>query len=364
MHKISEPQVLPLDHAAAHRKRVMLVDDDPIFRRITGAYLEVQGYEVFEAENGLEGLKFLREYEPDLVLCDLSMPVLNGVEFVEEVSIAYPSIPMIVVSATESIADVAKVVKCGIKDFLTKPISNPNNLRDAIESTLEDSDNHLSDQRDFSSQWFRVDGAEMPEEQELHWHLEYLEQNPIAAKDFLLALLPAKDTTQGDWKCSYRLLQSTDVMPLVFDYAWLMSGQFVFYLIDSDTAHGSATTLLVRALFHDYLRGLKSQSADLKDIADILEKGINCAECAAPIDAVFGIANVAEGTVSLLPAGLEARFSGKDGSRQVTPSRRLGESCASNHQIADLMIHNRCSVSSSRLGTSSFSLDIIDITRN
>ncbi|HAS63685.1 MAG TPA: two-component system response regulator [Vibrio sp.] len=362
MHKISEAQVLPSGDVALQRKRVMLVDDDPIFRRITGAYLEAQGYEVFEAEDGLEGLKFLKECEPDLVLCDLSMPILNGVEFVEEVSIAYPSIPMIVVSATESIADVAKVVKCGIKDFLTKPISNPDNLRDAIESSLEDADSHLSDQRDIATQWFRVDGAEMPEEQELHWHLEYLEQNPIAAKDFLLALLPDKETSQGDWKCTYRLLQSTDVMPLVFDYAWLMSGQFVFYLVDSnsETENGAATTLLVRALFHDYLRGLKSQSTDLIDIAGMLEKGIECAECAAPINAVFGIANVVERTVSILPAGLDVRFASENGSQQVNPSRRLGDKCTSNQQLTDLKINSRCSIRTSRMGTSSFTLEIVD----
>ncbi|GAK84941.1 response regulator [Vibrio ponticus] len=273
---------------------------------------------------------------------------------------------MIVVSATESIADVAKVVKCGIRDFLTKPISNPNNLVDAIESTLEDTDNHLSDQRDFSSQWFRVDGAEMPEEQELHWHLDYLEQHPIAAKDFLLALLPETDTTQGSWKCSYRLLQSTDVMPLVFDYAWVMNGQFVFYLIDSDndSGHGPATTLMVRALFHDYVRGLRSQNANLRDLVDILEKGIGCTDCAEPIDAVLGIANVADGTVSILPAGLDVTFADHvNPSTQLNAGASLGERSMRNHKLLDVIIGKRCTLSSSRLGTSSFALDITDTSK-
>ncbi|WP_194435918.1 response regulator [Vibrio fluminensis] len=367
MHKISQARLLPAGSVSAQKRRIMLVDDDPIFRRITSAYLEAQGFEVVEAEDGLQGLKYLRDLEPDLVLCDLSMPVLNGVEFVEEVSVAYPSLPMIVVSATESIADVAKVVKCGIKDFLTKPISNPNNLVDAIESTLEDADNYLIDQRDFSSQWFRVDGAELPEEQELHWHLDYLESHPIAAKDFLLALLPEKDTSQGSWRCSYRLLQSTEVMPLVFDYAWVMNGQFVFYLIDSDmeSGHGAATTLLVRALFHDYVRGLKSQNANLRDLVDIIEKGMACTECAAPIDAVFGIANVADGTVSILPAGLDVSLvANSDSAIRPESGRRLGERALRNQRLSDVTIGRRCTINSSRLGTSSFSLDISDVSKN
>ncbi len=60
---------------------IMLVDDDPIFRRVTSGYLTAQGYEVMEAENGLDGLQKLRTAEPDLILCDIAMPVLDGIEF-------------------------------------------------------------------------------------------------------------------------------------------------------------------------------------------------------------------------------------------------------------------------------------------
>ena len=69
-----------------NQKLIMLVDDDPIFRKVTSAYLESQGFKVVEAENGLEALQQLRECHPDLVLCDLSMPVLDGIEFVRQVA--------------------------------------------------------------------------------------------------------------------------------------------------------------------------------------------------------------------------------------------------------------------------------------
>ncbi|MCW8333008.1 response regulator [Vibrio sp. SCSIO 43135] len=346
---------------ALSQKLIMLVDDDPIFRRITTGYLEAQGYKVTEAENGLEGLKQLRVEQPDLILCDLSMPVLDGIEFVEEVSLEYPSLPLIVVSATDEMSDVAKALRYGIKDFLPKPIGDHQNLSDAIENTLDDSFDHMSDQRDFSTQWFRVDGGgDLPEEQELHWHLEYLQNNPSAAKDLLHALLPDKDTSQGVWKCNYRLLQSTEMMPLVFDYAWLMNGQFAFYLVDSssDDERGVATTLLVRALFHDYLRNLKCFNADLKDIADIVEKGIACSECASPIKALFGIADLSEGTVSILPAGLDGQWSNGYQSQHIPGGVRLGENCAKNFVTASLPINTACQLSLSKLGTSSFSLDI------
>jgi len=354
-----EPQLMP---KSIGKKLIMLVDDDPIFRRITSGYLSAQGYEVMEAENGLDGLKKLRMSEPDLVLCDLSMPVLDGIEFVEEVSLEYPSLPLIVVSATDEMSDVAKALRYGIKDFLAKPIGNHDHLGCAIESTLEDTTNHIADNRDFSSQWFRVDGGgDIPEEQELHWHLDFLRNNPNAARGLLHALLPENDTSQGAWKCSYRLLQSTDSMPLVFDYAWLMNGQFAFYLVDSSNGDGCvASTLLVRALFHDYLRNLRNFSADLKDLADILEKGIECSPCSnsVSVSALFGVADLSDGTLSILPAGLDSQWSNGYMTQHIAAGVNLGENCLKNFITKDLIIHTGCQISLGKIGSSSFTLDI------
>ncbi|EOX4943912.1 response regulator [Vibrio alginolyticus] len=344
-----------------NQKLIMLVDDDPIFRKVTNAYLESQGFKVVEAENGLEALQQLRECQPDLILCDLSMPVLDGIEFVEEVSLEYPYMPLIVVSGTDEMSDVAKALRFGIKDFLPKPIGNYEHLSQAIENTLEDTDSHFSEQRDFSSQWFRVDdGGEIPDEQELYWHLEYLQQNPSAARDLLQALLPEKDAAQGDWRCSYRLLQSTDVMPLVFDYRWLMNGQFAFYLVDSASQanDGVATTLLVRALFDDYLRNLKSFSADLKGMVGIIEKGIECSECAGAVDAVFGVADLASSSVSILPAGLDSHWSDGNTNQHIAAGNRLGGGSMKNFITRDLPLSVAGQLSIGCLGSSSFSLSI------
>tara|TARA_Y100001956_G_scaffold75731_1_gene84001 strand:- start:3126 stop:4226 length:1101 start_codon:yes stop_codon:yes gene_type:complete len=360
MHKTIEVAPSDVPTIAPGEKLVMLVDDDPIFRRITSGFLLSQGYKVVEAENGLDGLRKLRSAEPDIIMCDLAMPVLDGIEFVEEVSLEYPSLPLIVVSATDDMSDVAKALRYGIKDFLPKPIGNYEHLVCAIENTLDDSDNHLSDQRDFASQWFRVDSGDVPEEQELHWHLEFLQENRSAAKDLLHALLPDRDTSQGDWKCSYRILQSTEVMPIVFDYAWLMNGQFAFYIVDSasEGEHGAATTLLIRALFHDYLRNLKCFNADLKDIAYLLEKGIKCSQCSTPVKALFGVADLSEGTLSLLPAGLDCQWSNGYISQHIQAGVSLGDNCIKNFITDELPIQSACQIALSCLGSSSFTLDI------
>lgn len=362
MYKTHSQTVMTSAREATQPKLIQLVDDDPIFRRITSAYLQSQGYRVVESENGLQGLKQLREYQPDIVLCDLSMPVLNGIEFVEEVSLEYPSLPMIVVSATAEMSEVAKALRFGIKDFLPKPIGDYQHLAESIENTLEDSKNHLADQRDFSSQWFRVDGGgELPDEQELHWHLTYLEENPNAALSLLHALLPDKDTSLGDWRFSYKLLQSTDVMPLVFDYRWLINGQFAFYIVDSASVEkqGVATTLLIRALFDDYLRNVRGFSADLKDIAEIVERGIRHADYACPVNALFGLADVVDGRVEILPAGLDSRWSSGFINQHIAAGNRLGNHSLRNFITKELQIGSGSQLSVGCIGSASFSLTMM-----
>ena len=65
------------EQALLEDKDVLIVEDDPVFRTMLSGFLSSQGCHVREAENGLEGLKALRDGMPDILLCDLAMPVLN-----------------------------------------------------------------------------------------------------------------------------------------------------------------------------------------------------------------------------------------------------------------------------------------------
>ncbi|MCF4174691.1 response regulator [Vibrio sp. McD22-P3] len=345
-----------------HSARIMVVDDDPVFRTVTRNFLEATGHQVTEAGDGLEALKLLSIKEPDLVLCDLAMPLLTGMEFTEEVRVEYPSLPVIVISATGDMADVAKALRMGVKDFLTKPIGDYKHLTESINVVLEESSSSC-EQSDFVSRWFRIEESEedgSQEEQELHWHLQYLQQNPNAARELLTALLPEKDSALGAWRSSYRLLQSANTLPLVFDYTWLMSGQMAFYLVDASSSdHGGvASTLLVRTLFDDYVRRLHHNSVDLKDLARNIEKGMQCSCAAYPVEAVFGVIDLSEGTISVLPAGLDCRWENSQAHFNISGSNRLGENCLSNFMTKDLAVLEGGKLSLSRVGSSSFSWEV------
>jgi CheY-like chemotaxis protein len=344
---------------------VMVVDDDAIFRRILTSYLGSNGYRVLEAEDGLDGLKLLRSEIPDLVICDISMPVLDGIEFVEEVCWEYPSLPMIVVSATEEMSDVARALRFGIKDFLTKPIPDMDHLEQAINNTLEDAETNDSTQRDFASQWFHVDeSGDLPEEQELHWHLEHLQKNPSMARDLLEALLPDRETKVGRWQCTYRLLQSSAALPLVFDYAWVMDGHFVFYLVDSASGgkQSVATTLLLRALFNEHLRNNKSDTIDLNLLMGAVEKGIACSEYASSINALFGAVDMTDSSIVVHSAGLESVWSSGGKSDHLINGVKLGEGCLGNKSDKLFILNNAGQLAMNKVGTSSFCLDICQNT--
>lgn len=341
-------------------KTVMLVDDDAVFRRFISAVLEKEGYSVVEAEHGLDGLQQLREHVPDIIICDISMPILDGIEFAEEVSWEYPDIPMIVVSATDDMSDVAKALRFGIKDFLTKPITIPNHLMSAIANILDDDSKHSSISRDFSSQWFRVgEQGDIPEDNELHWHLNYLKDNPNAARELLTALLPNRDSKQGDWHCSYNLLQSLESMPLVFDYAWLIDGQFAFYLVDStaDDGCGVGSALLIRALFNDCLRH-QEFAIKTADFVARLEQGIECTECAAKVGAIFGVVDMTDCSIEIIPAGLEAIWTDGQKSFHILPGNKLGDSCVDNDVLKSLPVGVNSKLTLANIGVSHFNLEI------
>ena len=134
-------------------KNILIVEDDPVFRTMIVGFLNSQGCQVREAEDGLVGLRALKDNIPDLLLCDLAMPVMTGMEFVEEVALQYPMIPVIVISGTGNMTDVAQALRLGVKDFLIKPIDNIMTLKSAIVSVLNMQDSAQQKQQDFSQRW-------------------------------------------------------------------------------------------------------------------------------------------------------------------------------------------------------------------
>ncbi|WP_434356109.1 response regulator [Parasalinivibrio latis] len=342
-------------------KDILIVEDDPVFRNMVASFLRGQGCDVVEAENGIEGLKALREAIPDLVLSDLVMPEMDGLRFVEEVSLEFPMVPVVVISGTGGMKDVATALRLGVKDYLVKPLNNIGELKSAIESVLRDSDDDVHSDSDFTRQWFNVESEEQPLTEELKWHLDDLLDNPGNARDLLMGLMPDTDTRQGDWSMSYHHLQSMENNPVVLDYTWLMDGRLAFYLVDSHSAgeNGPATTLMVRAFFNEYLRSVDSTETDLKALVTQIENSIKHTGYASPIRAIFGIFNAVTCELQTWPAGFETRARDSSHVELVKSEQILGVNASSQkmyqiHAVSEGQVH----MSLSETGTTNFSIDI------
>ena len=79
------------------------VDDDPSMRKLLSSRLEEEGFEARQAENGIDGLVKLREALPEVIISDIQMPRMSGIEFVSVVRLRFPSIPVIILSGSSAV---------------------------------------------------------------------------------------------------------------------------------------------------------------------------------------------------------------------------------------------------------------------
>lgn len=118
-------------------KRIILIEDDTVLRENTAELLELLGYSVMTAPNGKIGVAATKQYLPDIIICDIMMPVLDGYGVLEHISSDETTkhIPFIFLSAKTEHKEIRKGMDLGADDYLTKPFMEED-LISAIESRL------------------------------------------------------------------------------------------------------------------------------------------------------------------------------------------------------------------------------------
>ena len=100
---------------------ILIIDDEKAIRKTLMEILSFEGYKIDEASDGEEGLKRFSEKSYDLVLCDIKMPKLDGIEFLEKAKMLNPDIPIIMISGHGNIDTAVEAVKKGAFDYISKP---------------------------------------------------------------------------------------------------------------------------------------------------------------------------------------------------------------------------------------------------
>jgi len=117
------------------RAGILVIDDEPVLRCTFKHMLEEEGYRVWVAEDGREGLRMFRQHHPRLIITDMVMPGLDGSVVINTLRKESPEIPIIAMSAIAKPAQMERPLEGGAYCYLTKPIDMPT-LFDLIRAIL------------------------------------------------------------------------------------------------------------------------------------------------------------------------------------------------------------------------------------
>ncbi|MBZ5679089.1 MAG: response regulator [Acidobacteriia bacterium] len=120
--------------------RALIVDDSSVMRKIVERSLRQAGIgisQVFEAANGAEALGALKEHTVDLVLCDINMPVMDGLEFVKQLSLLdiAKDTPVVMITTEGSEAHVVQALSAGARGYIRKPFT-PDQVKEHVVPVL------------------------------------------------------------------------------------------------------------------------------------------------------------------------------------------------------------------------------------
>jgi len=132
----SDTKVVRITPATGHKK-ILIVDDSKVTRSMAMYALRIDGFELFEAESSREALELMNRYPFDMIITDLRMPEVDGVELVRQLRRMppYREVPVIMVSGFSGSDTRQLAFDAGVSSFLNKPFK-PQQLQDLVRSVL------------------------------------------------------------------------------------------------------------------------------------------------------------------------------------------------------------------------------------
>jgi diguanylate cyclase (GGDEF)-like protein len=134
---IPAPHFRGFPNSSPEKYKILIIDDEKSARMVLEDFLDDSGFEVLTAENGREGLVLVQQENPDVVLTDIRMPVMDGLEVIEAMQDNTPFTPVIIVSGEGVMDNVISALRLGAWDYILKPIRDLEVLRQTIQRSLE-----------------------------------------------------------------------------------------------------------------------------------------------------------------------------------------------------------------------------------
>lgn len=220
---------------------VLVIDDDTIVRESILAYLKASGFNILEAENGKQGLAIFREQSPDLILCDLRMPIMDGLTMLRNVRSESLETPFIVVSGAGIMADVVEALRLGASDFIIKPIVDLEVLEYAINRALENAQLQMENKQYRESLEEAIHTLENS--------LRLLQEDQKAGREVQMNMLPKEPLQYDGFRVDHHIIPSLYLSGDFVDYFALNDHSFAFYLADV-SGHGASSAFVTVLLKH------------------------------------------------------------------------------------------------------------------
>ena len=214
---------------------LLIVEDEPALRQSLVAFLEDSGYRILQAENGSDGLAVFEQKHPDLVICDLRMPGIDGLELLKRISNASACTPVILLSGVGDMKDVVDAMRLGAADYLIKPVVDLRVLECAIDRAIDRS--CLLQENIQYRQKLEQRNKELQE------HVDRLKLDLQAGRAVQQQLLPSEPLLIADYRISFDMEPSSYLSGDLVDYFKLSDDVFVFYIADV-SGHGASSALI------------------------------------------------------------------------------------------------------------------------
>lgn len=220
--------------------KILVIDDEPAVRESIVAYLDDAGFEVIEADDGVSGIEIIKSDPPDIVLCDLRMPSVDGLHVLEAVTDLNSEIPVIVISGAGVMSDVVKALRLGASDYFIKPILNMEVLEYSVNNALEKSQ-------------LRKQNRQYRDKLELS--VKELKEDQKAGRSVQLKMFPESPKTYQSIEFAHHVIPSLFLSGDFVDYYRIDDNLLGFYLADV-SGHGSSSAFVTILLknFVDRLR--------------------------------------------------------------------------------------------------------------
>lgn len=279
--------------------KILLIDDDASVRRSISTFLSDSGFKIIEAANGSEGVLLFQNESPDLVLCDLRMPDMDGLDVIREVTLKSSVTPVIVISGYGEIGDAVQALRLGAADYLMKPIKDLEVLEYSVRRGLKqaaliaENDNYSKQLESTNSQ--------------LRRSLDLLRMDQQAGRLVQTRLLPHTPFQLGRFSCQHKIVPSLYLSGDFVDYWEAENNQLVFYIADV-SGHGASSafvTVLLKYMARDITKRQTNKSDGLSAAAILanLNKELNLANLQKHVTMFIGIIDMESNTLTHSAAG-------------------------------------------------------------